>query len=138
MSSIKLRFYCKEHGFVDYGFGTNIEEVHFNQHGELGRWCPICAKSRPMTLVRWTGLKDKNDVEIYEGDIVRASKNWPGTGEQMFVSTFRNNTATFAFREAHVNNDGDKYFYDMLQVRDVEVIGNIYENSDLLEPIARE
>lgn len=44
------------------------------------------------------------------------------------MSIFRKNTATFAFREALDNTDGDKYFYDALQVR-VQVIGNIYENA---------
>lgn len=68
---IILRFYCKDHGYVNCGFGEPITEVHFNQRGELGLACPLCFKSRPMTIERHTGIDDKHGNPIFEGDIVR-------------------------------------------------------------------
>lgn len=71
MSDIRLRFHCREHGYVPAGFNEPIEQVFFNQRGELGLACPLCHKSRPMQLERGTGLLDKRGVEIYENDIVQ-------------------------------------------------------------------
>ncbi len=67
---IILRFYCKEHGYIESGFGTQITEVYFNQRGELGLPCPKCHKSRPMTIEQATGLDDNTGIRIFEGDIV--------------------------------------------------------------------
>lgn len=73
MSAIKLRFYCNTHGYVPHGFHDPIETVYFNQRDELGLPCPLCYKSRPMIIERWTGSTDSRGVEIYEGDIVDCS-----------------------------------------------------------------
>lgn len=117
MREIKFRFWCKEHKFVDAGFDSPIQEVHFNQRGELGRWCPKCIKARPMTLMQYTGLKDKNGVEIYEGDIVR-------------VTGFKDLIAVIEFAGASFVN---AFYGDCLPlIGTEEVIGNIYEESELL------
>lgn len=75
MAVIRLRFYCNEHGYVAAGFGEKITEVHFNQRGELGIWCPLCHKARPMTLERSMLINDKNGVEIFEGDVLSDGSN---------------------------------------------------------------
>jgi len=78
-------------------------------------------------LMQYTGVKDKNGKEIYEGDIVEMEF---GKGIVVFDS------AAFLVR----NLDDDEYygFDDFFSLYKggcylVEVIGNIYENPELLE-----
>ena len=72
---------------------------------------------------QFTGLLDKNGIEIYEGDIVKVSSYLVnGLGEVGF------NRGSFVF---------NKFEYQTSQVlhsfSEIEVIGNIYENPHLLE-----
>ena len=75
-----------------------------------------------MILLQFTGLKDKNEVEIYEGDIVRSDKGglgkifWDKEGARFKVEWYKE----------------DKFTHLELLVEACEVIGNIYENPELL------
>ena len=84
-----------------------------------------------------TGLKDKNGKLIYEGDILRVIGNRDTSGYgvveylqagcQFFVNGYLNNPSPY-----HPRKKGE--FYQQLQEwLCTEVIGNIYENPELLE-----
>ena len=77
-------------------------------------------------LMQSTGLKDKNGVEIYEGDVVQGYSVYPT------ASTFE----SFLMGEVYYTNRGtwDCYSYILGGFNEqVEVIGNIYENKELIE-----
>jgi len=78
----------------------------------------------PETVGQYTGRKDMNDKEIYEGG--RVKNNICFEGFWIGIVTFDEKLACFV-----INNDSTQQFmYDT----DLEVIGNIYENSELVKP----
>ncbi|EME8273796.1 hypothetical protein KUC01_001429 [Enterococcus faecium] len=80
-------------------------------------------------LMQSTGLKDKNGVEIFEGDIVLADgvKKIVTFGEQEHEEDFGDLIYYIGF------NVYTKMGYSSVIPVEYEVIGNIYENSELLE-----
>ena len=89
-------------------------------------------------LMQYTGLKDKNGVEIYESDVVKAwhSKDEPHMYEIYFGGgSF--NLEDIRNADENFGENGEEYFLyhgDVIsETRWIEVIGNIYENPELLE-----
>jgi len=81
--------------------------------------------------MQYTGRKDKRRKEIYEGDIVRARGHYPGEG------WFDTGEHDYDFI-ADVKWDNEKMAYlcngyYLHETEEVEILGNIYENPELLE-----
>ena len=80
-----------------------------------------------LTLMQYTGLKDKNGVEIYEGDIVKYFTNYYGNKQE------RKKVVEW------IDDMQDDSFGEPLSMgyrfhgSEIEVIGNIYESPELLE-----
>lgn len=87
---------------------------------------------KPETIRQYTGLKDKNGKEIYEGDILREPQNtsykFRGTGEVVYESDYGGFAVVGSY---HKNQHYELLTCDV--AHDCEVIGNIYENPDLLK-----
>lgn len=80
------------------------------------------ASTSEWPLMQYTGLKDKNGVEIYEGDII------DDKGVTWYVE-FGN--GRYTLRCTCHYPDGDFYVFE--DSPGYEVIGNIYENPELLK-----
>lgn len=83
-------------------------------------------------IMQYTGLKDKNDMEVYEGDIIRYSSDvinsFHGASEIIRKVKFKHGTYGIEGYE----KDTHIPFGNILKCK-FEVIGNIYENPELLE-----
>lgn len=84
-------------------------------------------------IEQYTGLKDKNDKEIYEGDIIQEEIN---LNTKMTDGTFKYkvfwNEEMLCWSLEHIGNESIRD--DLWECNSsVEVIGNIHENPELLE-----
>lgn len=84
-------------------------------------------------LMQYTGLKDKNGVEIFEGDVVNAF-DYDSDEGKVYKTTDLTGVITY-HKNAFCIQSG-KILIDLwVHAEEIEIIGNIYQNSDLLESV---
>lgn len=79
-------------------------------------------------LMQYTGLKDKNGKEIYEGDIIKGNDTDQGNCIVKYIE------AQFDLYSINGEDLYSDYFLKTgdIQERELEIIGNIYETPELL------
>ena len=122
----------KTESFIDYGdlmLDLKNGKVY---SGDVGIPEYTIDVTNQVILMQYTGCRDKNGIEIYEGDVIKDKydKTWL---VQWYVGAFvitdkipdsDGQTSTYS----HFSNVSNHHFY-------FEVIGNIYENPELLEVV---
>jgi len=137
MREIKFRGKRVDNGWWEYGYYLVVSEKHliisadatisFNgNYDRMGCFGEISNEGNgwpceviPKTVGQYTGLKDKNGKEIYEGDIVKR------TGLGLFEVVFEGDS--FLAKNNHY------HFLGWAGDDEREVIGNIHDNPELME-----
>ena len=133
MRKIKFRAWDKENGdmfmekFVDVlGVGSEMRVYKSNSHTlHCNGGIPEIFFHAPFEIMQYTGLKDKNNKEIYEGDIV---KFYDGNINKEIVREVYYDTELTEFGVKM----SFKLFHKQFE-KDFEKVGNKYENPELLE-----
>lgn len=120
MREIKFRAWDEDSKFM-----VEPDFINNNGYACFSNWRGTAILSKD--VMQCTGLKDKNGKEIYEGDICLVHD----LEKEVVEVIFRKDTASFegflrgikTFKNPHIELFGSYY----------EIIGNIYENPELLE-----
>ena len=136
MREIKFRVYddklhtMKDVIYIDYPGKKVIYRI--NDDG-LDVYKPF----NEVDIMQYTGFKDKNEVEIYGGDILDfILYDYNGRGTQYRGYVYMDRYGTFI--KTSLDEDEFTETFDFVATiiqdsDDLEVIGNIYENPELLE-----
>ncbi|HHP8970275.1 TPA: YopX family protein [Listeria monocytogenes] len=114
-----------------------VTDLRFNRYekdavGVSGCGDPYCTMCDDwynfddVVLMQYTGLKDKNGKKIFEGDIVNCKFFDRMVGDIAGVINFID--CVWA-----VSDFKNKRLYQLIDVDNIEIIGNIHENPDLLD-----
>ena len=128
MREIKFRAWDKKlKKWTNYSI-SNIDGTLIDfLNKETGFWESDRGGER-FTLCQYTGLKNINEKEIYEGDIVRAL----GFSKWIGVAKYSDKNQAFVFECIDKNYSRNIVFMSQFD-KGFKILGNIYENPELLE-----
>lgn len=122
MREIKFRAWDKSQNKMYQVRGINFDNedlwLKINETQIMG------ANLFEVELMQYTGLKDKNGIEIYEGDIVRCYGGEFCQGVYEYDESIRIDSLTNPFT-----------MLCLTESENLEVVGNIYKNPELLEGV---
>ena len=123
----KRMFFSDDILAIDYENEEIVTQQVYFENGLPDDRFIYCYKTDEIELMQTTGLKDKNGKEIFEGDIVKMSKDV--YSEPTYYEVVRHRGGAYRLES---KQHGCELW---LRHTVCEVVGNIYENPELLEVI---
>ena len=127
MREIKFRAWDKE---LKEWTNYLIDDDLLMFYDKLGECWEVDQEGERFILCQYTGLKNFNEKEIYEGDIVRAV----GFSKWIGVAKYSDKNQAFVFEDTDKNYRGNIVFISQFD-QGFKILGNIYENPGLLEEV---
>lgn len=122
MRTIKFRAWDKQ--YKQLGMVTHLDFITNELDHDKNLSEP--KSTEHFELMQFTGLLDKNGKEIYEGDIVKPFTDDGNLAQVIFLNG--------SFVLATQKKDGSYLIWNYME-SEVEIIGNIYENPELLNEV---
>ena len=133
MRELKFRVWHKKYkffigwerfGYLGYAIQTNGDLIHLS-----GQYPVYNLNKEDYEIQQYTGLKDKNGKEIYEGYLLKYTMNLP----TLLEIYWNNQSAKFNTKVRPLHH---KMIYmgpvPIDKVNNYEIIGNIFENPELI------
>lgn len=126
MRDIKFRCYVKFLGEIH-----NVNELRCNGNVMTDGY-DYCLDKDDIVLMQYTGIDDKNGTPIFEGDIVEGIC-LGFCDDDEFKDVVEWGNGSFCFRkEKWKDGTYDWYSLENYDSEDLVIVGNIYENPDML------
>lgn len=142
MREIKFRAWNTEEKILIYFLYMHItydETLVFDTFKESTYLDETFDRTTEFILMQYTGLRDKNDKEIYEGDILKCK--WGQSNQepvyQNRIVSFNQDKNTFVWTLQDKRDFENKWegAFNQWNQDEIEVMGNIYENPKLLKEV---
>ena len=141
-------------GYYVYDYKHNAHFIFTNEIGVCNAgfkpprqaYCLESYEVIPETVSQFTGLTDKNGVKIFEGDIVEAydekfetfsdgdiEKGTLQVWEELVEETHYKGSVDWNISSFDINDEIGYFPLNWLATNNIEVIGNLFDNPELLE-----
>jgi uncharacterized phage protein (TIGR01671 family) len=107
------------------GIDFNYEYIRYTEDGNLFNENYKTAEFKNVELLQYIGMKDKNNKEVYEGDILKLRDN-----HGIKLVKYHDEWSAFIVESQKDTSVGVLGLY--FDKEEFEIIGNAYENSELL------
>lgn len=112
----------REKKFRAWAEDTKIMSAPFTLQDAMNNSYPLSVDDSSIIL-QYTGHDDKNGKEVCEGDLIK------GEGGTLLVIKYRTGSTCYIAQQHNV----EKPWSNIVWWADAEVVGNIYENPELLK-----